>query len=176
MSAKWGDTFAEALSFDELSKPRAADAPPLSGEERAQAHRERRLSQARLVHLASLMHALALQYLRRDDDLGKLVAAEVAEPAAAGEWAGAPLHLPTAPGTTSRPAGVERDGSDEDRAQEQTMEEVGAASPSSLPSPSEVLAAARRLGRRGAGLTQEVNVWPPLPVLGGVGSEEVRRL
>mmetsp|Transcript_34166 Transcript_34166/g.104586 ORF Transcript_34166/g.104586 Transcript_34166/m.104586 type:complete len:309 (+) Transcript_34166:840-1766(+) len=52
------------------------------------------------------------------------------------------------------------------------MEEVGAASPSSLPSPSEVLAAARRLGRRGAGLTQEVNVWPPLPVLGGVGSEE----
>jgi len=52
------------------------------------------------------------------------------------------------------------------------MEKVGAASPSSLPSPSEVLAAARRLGRRGAGLTQEVNVWPPLPVLGGVSSEE----
>ena len=72
--------------------------------------------------------------------------------------------------------GVDALPSCEDRAQEQTMEEVGAASPSSLPSPSEVLAAARRLGRRGAGLTQEVNVWPPLPVLGGVGSEEVRRL
>lgn len=66
MSAKWGDMVCAAMSFDELSKP-TASAPDL-----AQLHYNRRLSQAKLIHLSSLMHAVALQYLRRDSDLGHL--------------------------------------------------------------------------------------------------------
>eukprot|EP00965_Chrysotila_dentata_P229660 6197304-Pleurochrysis_carterae.AAC.2 len=72
MSAKWGDCVADATSFDELEKPGAARAAddvggPSDEEMQRRAHREKRHSQARTLHLASLEHALAIQYLRRDD-------------------------------------------------------------------------------------------------------------
>ena len=54
MSSKWGDAAAFALSFD------LAGAAPDDA------------FQARLVHQFSLMHALALQYLRRDNELANL--------------------------------------------------------------------------------------------------------
>jgi len=78
MSAKWGDAVSEALSFDELDKPGASatQKSPLEAEsERSLAHRQRRHSQALVINRASLMHALAIQYLRRDDDLTRLRAA-----------------------------------------------------------------------------------------------------
>lgn len=54
MTSKWGDAAAFALSFD------LAGAAPDDA------------FQARLVHQFSLMHALALQYLRRDNELANL--------------------------------------------------------------------------------------------------------
>jgi len=65
MSAKWGDAVALALSFDEHAKEGAAES--------------KEQFQATLLHRFSLMHALALQYLRRDNDLCNLVAADSGE-------------------------------------------------------------------------------------------------
>lgn len=64
-AAKWGDAVVEALTFDELP------IGPATGEEGTstasmQALTQRRAFQALLIRRFSLMHALALQYLRRD--------------------------------------------------------------------------------------------------------------
>ena len=65
MGSKWGDSCAEALTFDELPRGKTP-------EERAKKLAGRRLFQAIMMHRYSLMHALALQYLRRDDHLDNL--------------------------------------------------------------------------------------------------------
>ena len=54
MSSRWGIAAAKAVSFDEFHC------------------KSNRRSQEDTMHLVSLMHALVLQYLRRDDDLLKL--------------------------------------------------------------------------------------------------------
>ena len=61
MAAKWGDTVALVLGFDMFNKP------PQNND--ARTHRQRRLWQALIIHCASLLHALSMQYLRRDDDV-----------------------------------------------------------------------------------------------------------
>ena len=61
MAAKWGDTVALVLGFDMFNKP------PQNND--ARTHRQRRLWQALIIHRASLLHALSMQYLRRDDDV-----------------------------------------------------------------------------------------------------------
>ena len=67
MSARWADAFAQLVTFEEAPM----DDPAVHN------HQKRRLAQATFIHLGSLMHALALQYLRRDDRLDRLVAAEL---------------------------------------------------------------------------------------------------
>lgn len=62
-SAQWGAAAAEAIAFDEVGAAPAADSDALVG---------RRLSQATTLHLFSLFHALALQYVRGDSDMEKL--------------------------------------------------------------------------------------------------------
>ena len=63
MASKWGDAIVECLGFDEF--PRTAEGDTTSLE-------RRRRFQILVVQRFSLMHALALQYLRRDDDLSLL--------------------------------------------------------------------------------------------------------
>ena len=77
MSARWGDAVATALSFDELRR----GGEPADPVERRAAWRERRLSQASILHLASLLHGLALLYLRRDSqgDVASLMHADSAD-------------------------------------------------------------------------------------------------
>ena len=65
MGAKWGDAFAEAVTFDELPRGKTL-------EERSKKLAIRRRFQALMIRRYSLMHALALQYLRRDDHLDNL--------------------------------------------------------------------------------------------------------
>ena len=88
MAAKWGDALVEALTFDELIntnkvrpatiRTRTMGVSPqpilciqrLEGEAGEKWLEQRRRYQALMVRRFSLMHALALQYLRRDDSLG----------------------------------------------------------------------------------------------------------
>jgi hypothetical protein len=65
MTAKWGDALAEAVTFDELPRGKTP-------EERGKKLASRRRFQALMVRRFSLMHGLALQYLRRDDQLDNL--------------------------------------------------------------------------------------------------------
>ena len=74
MAAKWGDTVALVLGFDMFNKP------PQNNN--ARTHRQRRLWQALIIHRASLLHTLSMQYLRRDDDVTRALSprVDVAEP------------------------------------------------------------------------------------------------
>jgi len=65
MTAKWGDALAEAVTFDELPRGKTP-------EERGKKLASRRRFQALMVRRFSLMHGVALQYLRRDDQLDNL--------------------------------------------------------------------------------------------------------
>jgi predicted membrane chloride channel (bestrophin family) len=67
MAAKWGDAIMQTISFDMFSRPRAG-----ASADAVRMHRERRLWQAKVLHKASLLHAVSLQYLRRDDDVSRL--------------------------------------------------------------------------------------------------------
>ena len=60
MSAKWGDAIIQTISFDMFSLP-TPDA------DNVQLHRERRLWQAKILHKASLLHAVSLQCLTRPE-------------------------------------------------------------------------------------------------------------
>ena len=73
MGSKWGDAAVEALTFDELPRGKTP-------EERGKKLASRRLFQALMVRRFSLMHGLALQYLRRDDQLDNLHRVTVASP------------------------------------------------------------------------------------------------
>ena len=73
MGSKWGDAAVEALTFDELPRGKTP-------EERGKKLASRRLFQALMVRRFSLMHGLALQYLRRDDQLDNLCRVAVASP------------------------------------------------------------------------------------------------
>ena len=64
MGSKWADALVEALTFDELPRGKPEDF--------ARTLAVRRHFQALMVRRYSLMHALALQYLRRDDSLENL--------------------------------------------------------------------------------------------------------
>jgi len=64
MTARWADAVAQALSFDQHTPPEGA------GEEW---RGEAACFQRAVVHLASLMHGVALQHLRGDWDLDNLV-------------------------------------------------------------------------------------------------------
>mmetsp|Transcript_49814 Transcript_49814/g.107885 ORF Transcript_49814/g.107885 Transcript_49814/m.107885 type:complete len:575 (-) Transcript_49814:75-1799(-) len=82
MSSKWADAALECLTFDQVQKrqqPRPVDdnghAIPLTDaeiEKRADTIRQRRLFQATIVHRFSLLHAIAIQVLRRDKTLTNL--------------------------------------------------------------------------------------------------------
>ena len=103
MQSKWADAAALALAFEELSmKDKTCDGIQVQPRVQAQADAasatpspdvlpvpaplpppkpsrqdsdlQTRQSQALVVHRFSLMHALAVQYLRRDNDLGRLTA------------------------------------------------------------------------------------------------------
>lgn len=76
MAAKWGDACAEALSFDELINTNKRP----TGEEGARWLEQRRHFQALLIRRFSLLHALAMQYVRRDDHLENLVKASGRDP------------------------------------------------------------------------------------------------
>ena len=65
MSSKWADAAVEAITFDELPRGK-------SPEERGRKLASRRRFQALMVRRYSCMHAIALQYLRRDDHLDNL--------------------------------------------------------------------------------------------------------
>jgi len=91
MAAKWGDACIETLTFDEMPR-RLGDGVAVHD---ALAHLARRRHfQALLIRRFSLMHAVALQYLRRDDRLEHLTCggAKTREPfrARAGRSAGEP--------------------------------------------------------------------------------------
>ena len=73
MGSKWGDAACEAITFDEL--PRGKEPA-----DRAKKLAARRRFQALMVRRYSLMHACALQYLRRDDQLDNLSRTSVAHP------------------------------------------------------------------------------------------------
>ena len=66
MSSKWADAAVFALAFEELAATQERQAADVIDDGPA------RRSQALLVHRLSLMHALALQYLRRDNELHRL--------------------------------------------------------------------------------------------------------
>ena len=70
MAAKWGDAIIETMTFDELPR-RLGDGAAVHDVLTHVARR--RHFQGLLLRRASLMHALALQYLRRDDCLEHLV-------------------------------------------------------------------------------------------------------
>ena len=99
LSAKLSDATAQAVSFDEVTSP----------QESIDAHAARRRFQARLLHLASLTHALALQYLRRDNNLSSLSPQPISSAEADGVSLGAahyvelnsavPRHIPVASGS-----------------------------------------------------------------------------
>ena len=72
MASRWADGIVEILTFDELPRGK----PELKDETRA----KRRRFQALLIHRMSLLHALALQYLRRDRVLSHLVRADHSPP------------------------------------------------------------------------------------------------
>jgi predicted membrane chloride channel (bestrophin family) len=69
MMSKWGDALVEALTFDELINTNKR----LDGEEGERWLEQRRRFQALMIRRYSLMNALALQYMRRDDSIGNLV-------------------------------------------------------------------------------------------------------
>mgnify|MGYP006140333565 CR=1 FL=1 len=66
MASKWGDAIVECLGFDEF---------PRSDDDMMPALNRRRHFQLLIIQRFSLMHALALQYLRRDEDLNLLCSA-----------------------------------------------------------------------------------------------------
>ena len=76
LTSKWSCAAAFALSFEELATHRPADS-----DDQARTVAIARRSQALLIHRFSLLHALALQYLRRDNDISdaRLTAASAAE-------------------------------------------------------------------------------------------------
>jgi predicted membrane chloride channel (bestrophin family) len=76
MGSKLGDAFTEGVTFDELINTNKRQ----YGEDGAVWLEKRRRFQALLLRRLSLMHALALQYLRRDDCLKNLVASDGREP------------------------------------------------------------------------------------------------
>ena len=69
MSSKWGDAAALALSFNEFSSAEEAK------KDASAVQLERCQFEALTLHQFSLMHACALQYLRRDLDLDHIVEA-----------------------------------------------------------------------------------------------------
>ena len=69
MASKWGDAIVECLGFDEFPR----------NEEDAVALERRRHFQVLIIQRFSLMHALALQYLRRDEDLNLLCRASASD-------------------------------------------------------------------------------------------------
>ena len=71
MSGKWGDAFTEAITFDELINTNKRE----YGEAGAKWLEVRRRYQMLMARRYSLCHALALQYVRRDDSLSNLVEA-----------------------------------------------------------------------------------------------------
>jgi hypothetical protein len=76
MGSRLGDAFTEGITFDELINTNKRQ----YGEEGAVWLEKRRRFQALLLRRFSLMHALAMQYLRRDDCLKNLVASDGREP------------------------------------------------------------------------------------------------
>ena len=68
MGSKWGDALVEALAFDEVPRGKPEDFVATLA--------RRRHFQALMIRRFSLMHALALQYLRRDDSLDNLSGAK----------------------------------------------------------------------------------------------------
>ena len=92
MQSKWADALVEALTFDELINTNKR----LKGEEGAKWLELRRRFQAMMIRRYSLMHALAMQYLRRDDALDNLVKASGRDPAVPlGLGAFGGMHQPT---------------------------------------------------------------------------------
>ena len=73
MSSKWADAAGFALAFEELAVGQERHGADVIDDGPA------RRSQALLVHRISLMHALALQYLRRDNELRRLCPANDGE-------------------------------------------------------------------------------------------------
>ena len=85
MTSKWSDAAALSLDFEELSiverqkmtdedgADARSEAPAAPADKSFSVDARTRQSQALLVHRFSLMHALALQYLRRDNSLERLV-------------------------------------------------------------------------------------------------------
>ena len=69
MASKWADALVEALTFDELINTNKR----LKGAEGAKWLETRRRFQALMIRRFSQMHALAMQYMRRDDALENLV-------------------------------------------------------------------------------------------------------
>ena len=76
MGSRLGDAITEGITFDELINTNKRQ----YGEEGAVWLEKRRRFQALLLRRFSLMHALAMQYLRRDDCLKNLVASDGREP------------------------------------------------------------------------------------------------
>ena len=77
MASKMGDACVEAITFDELLNTNKR----LKGEEGAQWLEARRRFQGLMIRRFSLLHALALQYLRRDDCLTNLIRSSGRNPA-----------------------------------------------------------------------------------------------
>ena len=74
MTSKWCDALTDALVFEEGDGARPSSMG-MSAADEAQAQKVRRHFQALLLHRASLLTALALQYLRRDNMLLNLASA-----------------------------------------------------------------------------------------------------
>ena len=86
VSSRWGDAVVEALAFDELPRGKP--------ESKATSLAQRRRFQALMLRRFSLMHALGLQYIRRDRVLSHLTRAggvSAPHPWVPGQF-GTPLH------------------------------------------------------------------------------------
>lgn len=99
MASKWADAVVMLQAFDAVASgrrgiPKSALDPPTEGTE---------TFVSTLVHLVSLMHALALQHLRGDESLGNLIRAPNATHGE--DWTGADSDRPAANGDSTAAVG-----------------------------------------------------------------------